>query len=309
MRWDAPRQAGSIGEVDTLSSRALAAAVAVAEAHGLRRVEPEVLKDASNLLVHLRPAPVVARVATTTALIRSDVANWLARELALASHLVSRGAPAAPPSAELPPGPHLRDGLAVSFWTHLPHDPSRMPSPEEVGRSLADLHRASRDFPDELPEQGPLDDVDGALAVLERAGRLADDDLGLLREHRDRMAETLHTSGPAQPLHGDAHPGNLLLTPDGPVWNDFEDTWRGPVAWDLACLAETPKLDGPAAVAGYRPAEAAEGTGPDTDVVDRFRAARRVLGTVWLQVVATRFPERREFADNWLRDWRASVAG
>ncbi|GDY33317.1 phosphotransferase enzyme family protein [Gandjariella thermophila] len=288
--------------MDDLSRRGLAAAVAVARRLGLRDVEPEVLKDSSNLLVRLRPAPVVARVATTTALVRSDVAAWLDRELAVARYLQGRGAPVAPPSADLPPGPHRHDGLEMSFWTHLPHDPARMPAPEDVGRLLADLHHALRGYPGELPGHAPLDDVDATLALLDRAGVVAGDDLALLRAHRDRLAETLHTSRSTQPLHGDAHPGNLLLTPEGPVWNDFEDTWRGPVAWDLACLAETPRLDGPAAVAGYPDP-------PEDGELAHFRAARRVQGTLWVMLLATRFPDRRAFAADWLRRWRESVTG
>ena len=38
---------------------------------------------------------------------------------------------------------------------------------------------------------------------------------------------------PVQPLHGDAHLGNVL---GGPLWNDWEDTCLGPVGWDAACL-------------------------------------------------------------------------
>ncbi len=41
---------------------ALDAAVAVAREHGVRADEPRVLKDAHNLVVHLAPSPVVARV-------------------------------------------------------------------------------------------------------------------------------------------------------------------------------------------------------------------------------------------------------
>ena len=63
-----------------LSTRALEAAVAVAEAHGLRCAKPIVLADRSNVIVHLHPAPVVARVATTTALVRRDACAWLERK-------------------------------------------------------------------------------------------------------------------------------------------------------------------------------------------------------------------------------------
>jgi len=55
--------------------RAVAAAVAVARAHGLAVGEPAVLSDGVNLVVHLRPAPVVARVATLTPLLRPDPAR------------------------------------------------------------------------------------------------------------------------------------------------------------------------------------------------------------------------------------------
>lgn len=44
--------------------------MAVARTLGLRATDPVVLRDVSNLLVHLRPTPVVARVATSTATTR-----------------------------------------------------------------------------------------------------------------------------------------------------------------------------------------------------------------------------------------------
>jgi hypothetical protein len=75
-----------------LTSRALAAALAVAAKQGLRCDEPEILRDASNLLVLLRPAPVVARITTVTSTVRHGDA-WLAREVAMASHLAAAGAP------------------------------------------------------------------------------------------------------------------------------------------------------------------------------------------------------------------------
>jgi thiamine kinase-like enzyme len=43
----------------------------------------------------------------------------------------------------------------------------------------------------------------------------------------------------AQPLQGDAHPGNLIATRDGGlVWIDFEDNCLGPVEWDLATIMD-----------------------------------------------------------------------
>jgi hypothetical protein len=91
-------------------------AVSLARSHGLAVENPIVLRDLSNLLVHLQPSPVVARVATTTAAARGGGLEWLSREVDLAAFLVTRGAPVVAPAAELPPGPHLHEGWPITFW-------------------------------------------------------------------------------------------------------------------------------------------------------------------------------------------------
>jgi hypothetical protein len=87
--------------MDPLSSRALAAALEVARTHGLPSTEPTVLRDRANLMVHLRATPVVARIATTTSLVRPAAWEFLARDLAIATFLVSRGAPVVPSRREI----------------------------------------------------------------------------------------------------------------------------------------------------------------------------------------------------------------
>jgi hypothetical protein len=102
----------------------------------------EVLRDSSNLLVHLHPTPVVGGVATTTAAARGGALDWLAREVDLASFLDERGAPVVAPAAELPVGPHLHHGFAITFWTYVDHDPDRPLEGAEVGEGLRALHAA-----------------------------------------------------------------------------------------------------------------------------------------------------------------------
>jgi hypothetical protein len=123
-----------------VSRRALDAAVAIARGHGVRCDAPVVLRDASNLLVHLAPAPVVARVMTVTATVR-DADAWLAREVAIARHLVAAGAPVVAPSAEADPGPHGHDGFTVSFWTYV-DEAGRQLDAHEAGRRLRACHEA-----------------------------------------------------------------------------------------------------------------------------------------------------------------------
>jgi aminoglycoside phosphotransferase (APT) family kinase protein len=164
------------------------------------------------------------------------------------------------------------------LWHFTPHDPGYRFAPAEVARSLSELHTALRDYPGELPERGPLDDI----------GRLLDsfgDRMGgaepRLRAELDRLGASVF-GGPIQALHGDAHAGNVVATAEGPCWLDFEDSWRGPLGWDLATLAGQ---DGPAALTGYRGA-------PDADSLTPFSELRALLGACWGYAIAQRFPAR-----------------
>ncbi len=49
---------------------------------------------------------------------------------------------------------------------------------------------------------------------------------------------------PTQALHGDVSLRNLLRTPQRLVWNDFEDTFRGPVHWDVASAVGSLRIHG-----------------------------------------------------------------
>jgi hypothetical protein len=132
---------------------ALNAAVAVAAAHGLHAREPVILRDQLNVLVHLRPAPVVARVVGTIGVVRPGTA-WLERELAVAAHLARAAAPAVAPSDELPPGPHEHAGRLLSFWEYIP--PGDPPDAAAAGAALRECHEALRSFDGSLPLLGNL---------------------------------------------------------------------------------------------------------------------------------------------------------
>jgi thiamine kinase-like enzyme len=223
----------------------------------------------------------------------------LAREIAVAQFLVARGVGVVPPSSEMPPGPHEADGFAVSFWQFIAHYPDQLPAAVEVGQSLAALHRVLRDFPDALPYlASPLGEVPRWLDGLERAGALAPADLALLRGVYERVAAVLRTpGGPVQALHGDAHTRNVLVTAEGLLWTDFEDTCCGPLAWDLACFARTAPWGAAAALASYDDAPSQEALQPYID-------ARFLQVTVWYAVLACRFPEFQAQTNAALRHWR-----
>jgi hypothetical protein len=84
------------------------------------------------------------------------------------------------------------------------------------------------------------------------------------------------------------------------VWNDFEDTWRGPLGWDLACLAPSGGASLDEALAGYP-------TLPPRDELDLCLRLRQVFGTVWTSLMAQRFPEYAPRAASVITEWRAGL--
>ena len=217
----------------TISAAAASAAVAVAARFGVTSAEPVILSDGANVIVHLSPSPVVAKVAATTMLVRPDVAAWLQRELDVVLFLARANAPVLAPSAEMPATTHTADGHVMSFWRY--HRPSgdALPGESAIGSMLWDLHAALRGYPGALGLLTPLADIPGFLA---RPGtQLGAADRTILGEAFARLTAELGPGSCAvQPLHGDAGGGNLTAAGTGWVWHDFEDTCSGPVAWDLA---------------------------------------------------------------------------
>jgi hypothetical protein len=222
-----------------LERRALTAACAVAAAGGLPSEQAAVIHSGSNVVVHLRPAPVVARVMSGTVVLHDDPRRWLEREVSVLTFL-ARSSVAVAPSRLIAPGPYRQDGLWMTFteWLDVADDPERRGDPVELGRCLKRLHDELIGFPGEL---GGLTDVREDIGRLHRLLRPTPEvSAQTIQSLAERLAAlddvVFRTSLPVQALHGDASISNLPRTPRGLIWNDFEDTFRGPVQWDLASL-------------------------------------------------------------------------
>lgn len=307
--WDDwPMLESGTGRLGALIRDGLAAAQTVAREQGLPGGDPAILSCRGNLVVHLAPAPVVAKVATLTAWTRRNPFDWLAREVSVADYAARRGGPVVPPTRLADPGPHRSSGLAVSLWTYLPPpgaDPAGLrPGPADVGVALAALHRALDGYPARLPWLSPaLDQVTEGLAALEAGHVLDPARLAALRARHagiraglDRMAATPVV------LHGDAHGGNLLAGAGGWLWIDLEETCQGPLGWDLAVLASvygTATEESQAALDAYAAASGRPVPGPGA--LARFARARDLEAAVWALGMAHQYPARyREIADTWL---------
>lgn len=223
--------------VGALDQRALAAAGRVAATHGLCLDEAVVIYSGSNVLVHLRPAPVVARVMTGTVALHSDPRRWLAREISVLEVLAPSGL-AVSPSWLIAPGPHCHDGLWMTFteWVAEAELATRLDDAHRLGRTLRGLHDEMRSFEGELGGLGELRErIERLLTQVRPVDAQETSAVSSLHARLDSLrSDAFESSLPTQALHGDVSLRNLLRTPRRLVWNDFEDTFRGPVHWDVA---------------------------------------------------------------------------
>jgi molybdopterin-guanine dinucleotide biosynthesis protein A len=265
---------------------ATAAAVGVAAAHGLHDLEPRILSDWNDTIVHLRPLPLVARVATSA--LRDDAEAELALEVEVAREVTARGGPALAPVVEPPPGPHRSGAFVLTFWPFVDALAGE-PSPAEVARSLQALHEALA-----VPALPPLARrLDRTETLLGAAPALAEDDRAFLAAALRDLRRRLEVFDlPERSLHGGPHSANLLRSRDGLRWIDLDTACRGPAEWDVAYLPD-------AAVPLF----------PELDE-DALEVARLLVSAcvaVWCWAQLGRAPEVDEAAHFHLRRLRAAL--
>jgi Phosphotransferase enzyme family len=265
-----------------LTRRGLAAVNAIAIEGGLRSGELKILRDRGNLLVHLTPAPVVARVATLTGTRRTGD-GWLRREVAVAGFLARAGAPVVAPSAEIDPGPHTHGGISLSFWNYVEETSAPLDA-AEAGRRLRVCHEELSRYDGELEPLGTLAEAERWLEELAAEGRIDAGSAQRLRDDASEARRRIEALGlPLQAVHGDAHLDNAINTAAGPLWNDWEDVCLAPRALDLGCMQAA------ASVWGDDPEPVAEALAAYGDIDPKtlavFVAARRFQGAVWSELL------------------------
>ncbi|MBB5036617.1 phosphotransferase [Prosthecobacter dejongeii] len=214
------------------------AATETALAHGVTLDRCEVLQDGNTLVLRLSET-LVARVVQDVDGPRQGT-EWFARETALARHLTQQGAPVVPMHPDLPQEPHEHLGYTLNFWLYV-STIEAAPEPKEIGATLQHCHEVLRHFPEPLPKLAILTESLALLATLKERALFPDATLSLLRDCLTISTEKL-AAFPHQPLHGDAHLGNLMNTTTGLLWADWEDTFSGPVEWDLASILWNAKI-------------------------------------------------------------------
>lgn len=185
---------------------------------------PEVLRSENNIVFGL-DSTTVAKAS------ESDRSDALIREAGVISALAGNAdAPVVRPS-RLGLGPFEVDGWMLILLERLSDLPARH-SPTAVTRSLADLHFALASISIELPIW--TDHIERTTRAwrdhpFDSAGESTAES-AYVRFVRPALLR----SGSTQILHGDAWSGQMISTPEGMRWIDFESACVGPREWDLA---------------------------------------------------------------------------
>lgn len=280
------------------------AAVEVAAAHGVAADRCGILQNGNTLVLRLTES-LVGRVVTDLEGPRQG-GGWFQREIAVARHLAERGAPVIPVHPLMPPGPYEHLGYTLNFWQYVTPIEAET-GPAETGRTLFQCHELLRSYGGQLPELAiPVESL-ALLETLDRHGLFPPATIQLLRDRLEASLEALR-GFPRQPLHGDAHPGNLMNTTQGLLWTDWEDTFLGPVEWDLASviwnarILDNDHLTADAVLDAYRQA----GGAIDGDALHQSMIARAAVMSAWYPILyPAPSPERRiklQQRLDWLRD-------
>jgi Ser/Thr protein kinase RdoA (MazF antagonist) len=244
---------------------------------GLAHGQAELIRLGSNATVRL-PGGVVARVARD-----ESWAPISQREIYVAGEFYAAGVPCVRPWPVRQPV--IADGHPVTFWEEIPR-PHRQATVAELGTVLRKLHSVDRDI--NLP---PLDPWGHTPERIEQAP-ISSADRRVLRavlaEVEDGWASARFALG-SGPIHGDAHPGNLIHDADSNlVLIDFDSACIGPREWDLTPIGLYATSLGWISRAEYEVFVTAYGfdvtTAPAFALLSRMRELRM---TAWIAMLAS----------------------
>lgn len=277
------------------------AATETAIVHGIRPDRCEILQNGSTLVLRLTET-LVARVVQDLDGPRQGT-EWFARENAIAQHLTDHGAPVIPLHPDLPPGPHEHLGCPLNFWQFVTRVDAE-PAPSEIGRTLRLCHDVMRRFPQPLPKLAILRE---SLVILRQRTLFPPAQQEMLADHLRKALELLDGCD-LQPLHGDAHMGNLMNTTRGLLWTDWEDTFAGPVEWDLASIIWNARVleEDHSTVRRILDAYRDAGGRVDDALLEQCMTARAAVMTAWYPILYPDPDEERRMRLRRRLEWLAA---
>jgi hypothetical protein len=281
--------------------RAVAATTSVAAELGLIVDDAIVLHASNRIAVRLLPCDVLARTVLAAPL---EADAWRAREglfqpgpafeVEVARQLAESDCPVAGLEPRVEPRVYVRNGFAVTLWTHHEAVPPRDIAPGEYAQALEHLHAGMRPLDATAPHfTDRVAEAQWLVASRSHTPELAEGDRQFLATALQSLRRTIVArDADEQLLHGEPHPGNLLRTNQGLLFIDLETCCRGPVEFDVA----------------HAPEEVGEHYQTvDQDLLRECRMLVLAMITAWRWDRNDRLPNGADLAREWLSQLRADV--
>ncbi len=164
--------------------------------------------------------------------------------------------------------------------------------PAAAAAALRECHEALEGYGGELTGMGMIAEARELVDRLGDEEELDPPDAMFLAVAGDHLLARIGALDLAvRPVHGDAHLRNVINTPDGPLWADWEDAISAPLEWDLACLIARGRVLG----TGKDRGSVALGAYParfDQELLELMVEARTFQAIVWGTVLEVARPER-----------------
>jgi hypothetical protein len=268
--------------------RAVAAGMSTASALDLRVDDAVVLHDSNRLAVRLLPCDVLARVAHAAHQAGTEF------EVEVARRLAETDGPVAELEPRVEPRVYVRDGFAVTLWTHYEPVPSRNVAPPEYAQALERLHAGMRQIDLTAPHfTDRVAEAQWLVGNCAQTPELADAERDLLANTLRSLRRAIEDRGAdEQLLHGEPHPANLLRTKKGLLFVDLETCCRGPVEFDIAHAPEEVSEHYPAA---------------NQELLRECRILMLAMIATWRWDRDDQLPNGRQLGAEWLSQIRAAL--
>ena len=274
---------------EPLLTSAVRAAIAVSKRLGFEAEDAVLVHNSNRIAVRLVPCNVLARVAA------EGDRRHAAFEVDVARRLGAAGCPIAPLEPRAAPRVCVQDRFAVTFWTYYDVGLSSEVAPGDYVRALGRMHDGMRTVTG-VPAPHFMDRVVAARRIVgdpQHSPGLGAAGRHLLLETLETLSGVIRLRGAReQLLHGEPHPGNLLVTRDGALFTDLETCCRGPIEFDVA----------------HAPEEVGEQyPGLDRELLRDCRILSLAIATAWRWDRRDQLPNGRSLGVEWLNQLRSAL--
>lgn len=203
-----------------------------AQENGLVDIDPIILNESANLVIHLSPYDIVARIALYD-LNTSHIKDVMQKEIEIANYLEEKGIAVISPNKLVNYEPIDLGGHWMTLWNFERREEREKLTSVEAIHYVEKLTNAMKGYEGKLPVLGVWKRVHESAKNLSKSD---DSQIQRLVVNYNILNKDINNIDVESlvPSHGDSHAKNLYPAKNDWLWMDFEDASLMPEYWDLA---------------------------------------------------------------------------